>query len=208
MTLVSQAEYARRLGVSSAAVAQWKKAGKLTLQGVKVDVEATDAFLEMYRRAGLPPVKPKTKTVKRGRPAATDSAKLNGKPANLTPRDLTLADIDGRLRALDYTQEFDWSPEAMKQRARLVATCLGWHAIESERRDDGHWGGFQLRIDKQDGGVAAGYGFELSACEVLYECRDQVSVDDPDDADVTQLVRLDLLPLLARPFHERDVPDD
>jgi biotin operon repressor len=38
MTLVSQAEYARRLGVSSAAVAQSKKAGKLVLQGVKVDV--------------------------------------------------------------------------------------------------------------------------------------------------------------------------
>ena len=35
MTLVSQAEYARRLGVSRAAVAQWKKSGRLVLQGLE-----------------------------------------------------------------------------------------------------------------------------------------------------------------------------
>lgn len=205
MTLVSQAEYARRLGVSSAAVAQWKKAGKLTLQGVKVDVEATDAFLDRYRRAGLPPVKLKTKTVKRGRPAAADSAKLNVKPADLTPLHLTLADIDERLRALDYTQTFEWTPEAMEQRARLVATCLGWRAVESPLKDDGHWGGFQLRMGRSDN-VVAGFGFELSALDVLFECRDQVSLDSPDDCDCEQSVRLDLLPLLARPFMEEDVP--
>jgi phage terminase Nu1 subunit (DNA packaging protein) len=53
MTVVSQAEYARRCGVSKKTVTQWKQEGKLVLAEGGVDVEASDAYLKKYRSAGL-----------------------------------------------------------------------------------------------------------------------------------------------------------
>ncbi|MGS1019754.1 hypothetical protein [Burkholderia glumae] len=47
--LVSKSEFARMHGVSHTAVAKWKKAGWLVLQGSKVDVEASNAKLKQYR---------------------------------------------------------------------------------------------------------------------------------------------------------------
>lgn len=203
MTLVSQAEYARRLGVSRAAVAQWKKAGRLVLQGDKVDVEETDARLKRYRRDGLPDIVADTPTVKRGRPLVKQLDALNTEPVCLT-----CVEVMERLAALDWTQSFDWSPEAQDERARLAAQCIGWEAVKSPVRDDGHWGWFQLRIPAYiaahgltDNAVPAGHGFELDAWDVLKACRAEL---EPIDDDDEMTVRLDLLPLLAHPFSEHD----
>jgi hypothetical protein len=195
MTLLSQAEYGRRIGVSRASISQWKKAGRLVLQGDQVDVEASDAKLKRYRRAGLPDITSQTEFVKHGLPDVKGSP-----PLNTNPVCLTCAEIVRRLKKLDDTQIFDWSDEAMKERAKRAATCIGWIAETSNIRDDGHHGGFQLRI-AINGTVAAGYGFELSACEVLHECREEL---DPIDGEDEYSVHLDLLHLLARPFHEYD----
>lgn len=53
MTLIAQVEYARRIGISKAAITQWKNAGRLVLQGLLVDVEATDAYQKRYHREVL-----------------------------------------------------------------------------------------------------------------------------------------------------------
>ncbi|SIT38648.1 hypothetical protein BN2475_160028 [Paraburkholderia ribeironis] len=205
MTLVSQAEYARRLSVTRAAVGQWKKAGRIVTEGSQVNVEASDARLKRYRRAGLPEINEATKTVKRGRPSVKQAGQLNSEPVCLT-----CVEITERLEAIDWTQTFDWSAEAQDERVRLAARCIGWEAVRSTVTDDGHWGGFQLRIlasieayGLTADGIPAGHGFELDGWQVLRECRDELEpIDDGDE----MTVRLELLPLLARPFGEWDKP--
>lgn len=50
--LVSKAEFARMHGRSRAAITQWGDRDLLVMQGNKVDVEASNANLERYRRGG------------------------------------------------------------------------------------------------------------------------------------------------------------
>lgn len=204
MTTVSMAEYARRVGVSRAAISHWKREGRLVLQGSQVDVEATDARLKRLRREGLPDIQPATKSVKRGRPSVKHAEQLNTEPVSIR-----CAELVERLAAMDWTQTFDWAPAAQDERARLAAQCVGWHAVRSLMLDDGHWGGFQVRIPGYEGatgptaidGVAAGHGFELDVWDVLKVCRAELEPIDDDDG---MTVRLDLLHLLARPFGEYD----
>lgn len=206
MTTVTLAEYARRVGKSRAAITQWKNAGKLVMKGKRVDVEATDAYLKRYRRKGLPDITTDTPTVKRGRPPVKQVDTLNAEPVRLT-----CAEVMERLAALDWTQTFDWSPEAQDERARQAAQCIEWVAVKSDTRDDGHWGGFQLRIPHYMGkfglipdAVPAGHGFELDAWNVLDVCRAELEpLSDDDEVDV----RLDLLHLLAYPFGEHQRRD-
>lgn len=54
--LESQADFARRCAVSRKTVTGWKKAGRLVLQGDRVDVDASLALLERYRPGGAPVV--------------------------------------------------------------------------------------------------------------------------------------------------------
>ncbi|CAB3775823.1 hypothetical protein [Pararobbsia alpina] len=210
MTLVSQAEYARRLGITRAAVAQWKSAGRLVLEGSKVNVEASDARLKKYRRAGLPEDNEAAKSVKRGRPSVKqgqESVKQAGR-LNAEPVCLTCVEVMRRLAELDWTQTFDWSEAAQDERARLAAQCLGWQAVRSDVRDDGHWGGYQLRISSYvaahgltEDAIPAGHGFELDVWAVLKACRAELEpIDDGEEVKV----RLDLLHLLAHPFTEYD----
>ncbi|TCG04614.1 hypothetical protein BZM27_39635 [Paraburkholderia steynii] len=56
MTTESQAEFARRCGVSRKTVTAWKKAGRLVLQGDKVEVAATIAMLNKNHKGGSPVV--------------------------------------------------------------------------------------------------------------------------------------------------------
>ncbi|WP_052319428.1 hypothetical protein [Burkholderia sp. A9] len=217
MTLLSLAEYARRVGKSRAAVSQWKKAGRLVLQGDQVDVEATDAKLKRYRRDGLPDIDPAPKSVKRGRPPVKQSGKSvkqtsGAAQLNNEPVRLLCVDVVERLAALDWTRPFDWSPEAQDERARLAAQCIGWEAVRSAARDDGHWGGFQLRIPAYielhglaEDAIPAGHGFELYSSQVLDACRDEL---EPIDNGDKVLVRLDLLHLLAYPFSEHQRKPD
>lgn len=101
---------------------------------------------------------------------------------------------------------------------RIAAECVGWEAVQSDLDDDGHWGGFQLRIPEyirnqgglHEGAVAAGFGFELCPHEAIEECRRSVLPQTLDDGSVwhagtdTVTVRLDLLPLLARPIFKAE----
>ncbi|WP_231408932.1 hypothetical protein [Ralstonia solanacearum] len=194
MTTVTLAEYARRVGKSRAAVTQWKNAGKLVMQGERVDVEATDAKLKRYRRDGLPDIETAPKAVKRGRPSVKQPVRL------------TCDEVARRLAALDWTQTFDWSTEAQDERARQAVQCIGWEAVTSPLRDDGHFGGYQLRIPESVAKygltvdtVPAGHGFELDTWDVLKVCRAEL---EPIDDDQEVIVRLDLLHLLAYPFGE------
>lgn len=56
MNLVSQAEFARMTGKSAKTISKWKQAGRLVLQGDEVDVEASRAKLDKYRKGGAPTV--------------------------------------------------------------------------------------------------------------------------------------------------------
>ncbi|RQV69412.1 hypothetical protein DF024_00340 [Burkholderia cenocepacia] len=215
MTLMSLAEYARRVGKSRAAMTQWKKAGRLVMQGDQVDVEASDAWLKKYRRDGMPEITGDATTVKRGRPSVKQHVE-DGQQLNTEPTCLTCDEIEARLAALDWKQAFDWSVEVQGERAKRAAQCVGLVAIESDLRDDGHWGGFQLRNPAcQDqastDAVIAGFGFELSASEVVKHCRYEIEACVwPDtgermfDADENSTVVPSLLPTLARPFHQHD----
>ena len=219
MTLMSLAEYARRVGKSRAAMTQWKKAGRLVMQGDQVDVEASDARLKKYRRDGMPEITDGATTVKRGRPSVKQPAE-KGRQLNSEPTCLTCDEIEAQLATLDWKQVFDWSIEAQRERAKQAAQCVGLVAVESDLRDDGHWGGFQLRNPAcQDpsstDAVIAGFGFELSAWEGAKHCRHEIEAciwpdtrermfDDDECATVVPC----LLPTLARPFHQDDKSGD
>jgi hypothetical protein len=103
---------------------------------------------------------------------------------------------------------FDWSAAAQEELARLAARCVGFEAVRSDLRDDGHWGEFQLRDPRWirdgrmlDGAVITGYGFDASELEVLRVCREEVVPGDDDDPAATYTVDLALLPMLAFPYH-------
>jgi len=124
---------------------------------------------------------------------------------------LLCTEIVSRLEALDWKRTFDWAPEAQAERARKAAQCIGWEAVQSDLRDDGHWGGFQLRIQEyiaarglDDSAIPAGFGFELYPEDVFKAVRGEI--EPLSDVDGTATIRLDLLPLLAHPFNEHDRP--
>ncbi|MFM0173181.1 hypothetical protein PQR33_28090 [Paraburkholderia sediminicola] len=204
MTLMSLAEYSRRVGKSRAAVTQWKKAGRLVMQGDQVDVEASDERLKRYRREGMPDVVNDAPAVKRGRPTVKQTAELNIE-LNSEPVCLTCSEIARRLDELDWNQSFNWDVASQHERAVLAAQCIGWEAVQSPLRDDGHWGGYQLRIPGDHAvpmdGVPAGHGFELDVWDVLKFCRAELTPIDDED---TFIVRPGLLPLLAHPFGESE----
>lgn len=219
MALVKQAEFAAMCEVSRKTVTKWKTEGRLVLQGSLVDVDATEERMRRLRRDGSPirkaPAKVVTQAVTsapkvtfQGNNFVTQAAEGN-KPSG--PVALTVDEIHRRLAALDWMQQFDWSQAAMDERARLAATCIGWEAVTSPVRDDGHWGHFQLRIPELIGntgelaadGIAAGFGFELDAWDVIKVCRAELEPQEGEGGDVVT-VRPDLLPLLAHPFSEHD----
>uniref|UniRef100_UPI0005BD0AE3 hypothetical protein n=1 Tax=Paraburkholderia acidipaludis TaxID=660537 RepID=UPI0005BD0AE3 len=100
----------------------------------------------------------------------------------------------------DWMQTFDWSDAAQDERARQAARCIGWVALESDMREaDGE----RREGDAAFGSVIAGFGFDLSAWEVLDLCREEVGPLEDFD---TATVRSALLPVLAHPFDHWDRP--
>ncbi len=201
--LLSQAGYGRRLGVTAAAISQWKKAGMLVMRGAQVDAEASDERLKRCRTRGLPSIRPQGKIVKQGRPGA-NARLLHAEPVQVR---LPCAEVLRRLTELDWTQTFDWTDAAQDQRARLAAICVGLTACTSPLRDDGHWGGYQLRYstDAADAlnhdDIAAGFGFECDLWDVLARCRAEL---EPPGGDDEVAVCVDLLHLLGHPFGQHD----
>jgi hypothetical protein len=125
---------------------------------------------------------------------------------------LTRGEIKRRVTELDWMLSFEWTRGVTAERARMAALCIGWVTLESDRRDDGHFGGIQLRWagaehDSLPEAVCAGYGYELSTTDVLQECRDAVFPGTAPggaeiDAEETIEVRAGLLRLLAYPHCE------
>jgi hypothetical protein len=214
MALVTQAEYARHRGVSRAAVNQWKTAGAIVMEGTKVDLEASDAHLLKYRVAV-------GSFVKHAGLAGRAKIALNKKAStalNSEPVTMRCGEVLRLLEKLDHSRRFEWSDEAERDRAKKAAQCVGWDAVESNLDDEGHWGGFQLRIPEYikkhglvEGSIAGGFGFEMCPHEVIAECREHlVPCVDPVDgsiwraADDEVTFRLDLLPMLARPIFQAE----
>lgn len=210
MMLVSQAVFARMCRTTPKTVTKWKQAGKLVLQGLQVDVESTAARMSRVHRTGSPIVLSVEEAVL-AKDQGNAIRRLRGSNGggNLAP--LLCTEITARLEALDWTQTFDWAPAAQAERARKAAACVGWDAVQSDLRDDGHWGGFQLRIaehlatnDLDEDAICAGFGFELYPEDVFKAVREQFELIF-DEGD-TEAVRLDLLHSLAHPFNEYDRP--
>jgi len=189
------------------------------LQGLQVDVEGTDALMRQRHRNGSPIVlSPQAAALPEGkgnarRQSHSESSVTHGE-GNGDLVTLRCAEIADRLKALDWKQTFGWSPEAKSKRAQQAARCVEWEAVQSDLVDDGHWGGFQLRIPRyirasglDEAAIVGGFGFELDPSEVLQAVRSHIDPtpgDGDDDFPVT--VRLDLLPFLAHPFNEHDQP--
>ncbi|WP_432731467.1 hypothetical protein [Variovorax sp. W6] len=207
--LITQAEHARRCGVSRKSVTIWKDRGQLVLVGNLIDFEAS------YKGERWHASTKKVFADDAEQEAARASVEI---PANVrrrqadpgAPVTLSRGEVVRRLRALDWTQVFDWSHDAQRARALAAAAAVGLQAVESSADDDGHWGGFQLRnvaLMERHGGlcfdaIAAGYGFELEEGDVLVESRHRLDHPDdgPDDMADSITIRLDQLPLLAYPF--------
>ena len=172
--------------------------------GSMVDAEASDERVRRCRTKGLPLIPPQGTTVKRVPPGANSPA-LN---TERMPMQLSCAEVKRRLQALDWRRTFDWSDAAQQERAMLGARCVGWYAVTSDLRDDGHWGGFQLRTEVIDDSelnsncIVGGYGYEFDRWDVLRACREGLVESFDGDDDVS--VRVDLLHLLAHPFSEHD----
>ena len=184
MTQMSQAEYARTRGVSRAAITKWKRENRIEMIGDMVDVEASDAKLQRTRRYGLA-------VGNRGQGAA--------KAGDVVP--MTPAKATETLAALDWTIDHDFSGLGVDARARQAAVCVGWEAVSSDVRDDGHHGGYQVRYAGKEGSTAIvdGFGFELTALEVVFMCRKELEPDDDDD-DYQMEVRPELFTALALPI--------
>ena len=212
--LITQAEHARRCSVSRKSVTIWKDRGQLVMVGNLVDFEAS------YKGERWHASTKKVFAEDAGQDAPRAAAAARGRRADpAAPVTLSRGELVRGLRALDWTQAFDWSQVAMRARALAAAEAVGLQAAESPIEDDGHWGGFQLRdvaLMQQHGGVcfdaiAAGYGFELDEGDVLFESRHRLDHPDDGSADMDEpiTIRLDQLPLLAYPFgpvHQRPAP--
>lgn len=219
MTLVSQAEFARMCEVSRKTVTTWASLGKLVMQGKRINLEETEARMTRLHRVGSPVKNAPEKIVTLAGEGVTK--RVRGSDF-VTPQDnktggtelLSVGELESRLRALDWEQTFDWSPEAVDQRARQAARSIGWEAATSEIRDDGHWGGYQLRIrqiagdDLDYGVIHAGFGFDLDAFDVLELVRGQISDRLDADGSIIQedgdMMAIDpgSLHMLALPFGE------
>lgn len=185
MTQMTQAEYARTRGVSRAAITKWKKESRIEMVGDMVDVEASDAKLQRTRRYGL-------SIGNRGQGAENVAGIVLMTPQKATQR----------ITALDWTVDHDFSEAALDARARQAAECVGWVAVTSEVRDDGHHGGYQVRYEGKEGRAAIvdGFGFELTALEVVSMCRKELEPDGEDDDNFQMTVRPELFAALALPI--------
>jgi len=210
--LITQAEHARRCSVSRKSVTIWKDRGQLVMDGSLVDFQASYKG-ERWHASTKKVFADDAGQDAAGAPARPPAAARVRRAGLAAPITLSRGELVQRLRALDWTQTFDWSQGAMRVRALAAAEAVGLQAVESSSEDDGHWGGFQLRdiaLVETHGGVcfdaiAGGYGFELDDSDVLFECRQRIDHPNDDLADMDDLVtiRLDRLPLLAYPFGPR-----
>lgn len=222
MTVESQADYARRHGVSPKTATMWKKSGLIVVTEEGVDVEASDERLRKYRDrhdgraqrgAGKAVTQAVTQSVTQARRRKGNAAQ--GNEVTRGPVELALPEIRRRVRELDWKQPAPVTRAEQEERARMAAHCIGFEAVQSDLVDDGHWGGFQLRDPRwwgkpgacPDQEVISGFGFELTPLEVLRVCRLEAAPDDAQDwEDHRCTVDLRLLSALAYPHYPGQEP--
>ena len=214
--LLTKAEFARVCGVSKPAVAKWATQDRIVVIDGMVDVAASARQLGGMRRDGVP--KGLLDFVK-GDTAATavvDPPASRARRAAARITEHRRDDLVARLLALDWKGPYLDNVHDEAVRLRSAAAAVGLELATSERDDDGHWGGYQLRniaTMAREGGICfdaivAGYGFELEAWDVLRECRDVISHPDDTEEDGDDLIAFDLelLPALAYPFGPNHQP--
>jgi len=203
MTCISQAQFAARHGVSRKTVTIWKRQGYLVLEGNKVDVEKSDHSLRDCGKGNF--------SIKR-MIEGTEGSEPQTRARTAKPQTLRAApdDAAAKLLALDWTLEgADWSEDALDDRAKRAALCIGAIAVRLDGPVDphrGNAGGFQLRGDgpsgTSKGEVLDGHGFELTNTDIIRTCRDLVD-EDPEACE-----RIDFLDALALPISAYDLPKD
>jgi hypothetical protein len=204
MEKMTKAAYARRHHVTKAAAQKWATRNWIVIDASDglVDVKASDEALKLFRDPGDGRARRGGKPV-RVKPSSQPPVNRKG-PAAVT---ITVREALDRLGALDWTPRVhDWSPDAMANRAIRAAAAVGYELATSPLRDDGHFGGWQVRdveLSKRWGGpcreaTVAGFGFEFDDFDVLLEARDMLETHlDPEE---TIDIQLDLLETLAFPF--------
>jgi transposase-like protein len=170
--LITQAELARRHGVSKMAVTKWRQRGWISLTGGLVDAGEAARSLQQHRKPT------------QARPVAR---RID--PRAHQPVQLARAAVLALLEALDVRcTPADCGPVRVEQGAQAV----GMRATLNPST-----GCFQLALP--DGEVVAGGGFTLDGPAALEACR--LAIASPlHRSEVEVTVRLDLLPALARPF--------
>jgi hypothetical protein len=208
--LITKAEFARICQVSKPAVAKWVAQGCAIETNSRIDVKATADAMTRLRRDGVP-------AAFSAWLAGGACAPRAGKPARSGSgtTELRREHIVARLKEKDWTTPFDPDPATFHARAVAAAKAIGLELIQSDLRDDGHWGGYQLRYAGASksgaainrSAIVAGFGFELEDFDVLSECRE--AIDHPDAGpDDLFIVNLDLLSALAFPFGPHHTPTD
>ncbi|MGB8423171.1 hypothetical protein [Paraburkholderia sp.] len=226
--LVTQATFAKICNTTRKTVTVWKQRKHLILVGNLVDVAATNDHMKRFHPGGSPivlsPLEIADLIAEGGNRGSSRKGGGNNSAVTLdapvTPRAdsattlMTVGDLEAQLVSLDWTQDFDWSPEAEDERVRRAAQCIGWEAVTSLIVDDSHWDGYQLRIPKymedglHEGAIAGGFGYEFDAFQVLSTIREHISIRRDEDGGVVQTdddqieVQSHLIHLLARPFGE------
>lgn len=133
--LETKAEYARRHGVSKAAVQKWEKNGWLVFSGTAVDVEASDAQLARYRNSHDGRAKKSKPSASKPEPKVNRRVSEDETPAQAAERILTAIGADmsieeakrvkenylALLNQLEYDQQAGLVV-AVDEVARVVAT--------------------------------------------------------------------------------------
>jgi hypothetical protein len=208
--LMTKAAFARICNVSKPAVAKWATQGVVVLVDGKIDVVASARQMAAFRRDGVPKG---LRDYLESDGERIDSADEPSGHADRHVVDRVAAyrrdDLVARLIALDWKGRCPADEAGEDIRLHAAAAAVGFELAESSQRDDGHWGGYQLRsieLIKRHGGlcfdvIAAGYGFELDAVDVLTQCREVLIHPDGGDADDDLFfLDIELLPVLAYPF--------
>ena len=203
--LVNKTEYAKQHGVSGAQVSHWTARGWIVMAGKLVDAEASDAMLAAHRDAA------RDRRGSKARPK--QDARSSGRATTTT-----IGEARAAVRALDWSMRpHDWSTAAQEIRAGLAARAVNCAALRSPARDDGHWGGFQVRDlallavhgDAVLETIVAGHGWELDAFHVLEAVRSRIDAPYLDAADLAEPMSLTVeqVGALAYPYGEFHAPE-
>jgi hypothetical protein len=211
---VNQSEFARLEGCDEKQVRRGLARGALVAREVDGLLDRAQVGCGWRRPRADSKAPPRASDIRSDIANARSNVRSDVRPRGLVR--LRRREAAQRLAALDWTQTFDWSETAVHERVAAAAAAVRLQAVRSDLRDDGHWGGYQVRnieLIERHGrlcldAILAGFGFDLDEADALAECRSHLHREDDTEFDMADLVevRLDLLPLLAYPFFPEHRP--